>query len=70
MRDRLLARLVRLADGDGMVRETHEELAAHINTSREEVSKALRLLDADGVIRCTYGTIVVLDRERLEHARN
>lgn len=75
LRSRLAKRLIYLWDnhseknGDGKqrgVRIQQHTLAAMIGTSREAVNKQLRSWEVDGMIDVGRGSIVVLDRSRLE----
>lgn len=45
---------------------THEQIANHIGTTREMVTREIRKLKADGIIQSGRGSITVLDRPRLE----
>ncbi|MBK8208977.1 MAG: Crp/Fnr family transcriptional regulator [Rhodospirillales bacterium] len=75
LRSRLAKRLIYLWDhhsekqGDSKqrgVRIQQHTLAAMIGTSREAVNKQLRSWEVDGMIDVGRGSIVVLDRSRLE----
>jgi len=45
---------------------TNQELAAHIGTVRELVSRNLSRLQADGIIRMEGKTVTIPDLRRLE----
>jgi len=47
---------------------TQSEIAAHLGTVREMVSRGLRSLEALGAVRVERGRIVLLSREKLEAA--
>jgi CRP-like cAMP-binding protein len=75
LRHRLISWLLREAEAhgravsDGTVFElgmTHQELAAHIGTVRELVSRNLARLQAQGLIHIQGREITLLDREGLE----
>ena len=44
---------------------THEEIAHHIGTAREVVSRQLKLLSAEGLVRVTRGKIILSDAEAM-----
>ena len=52
--------LLRLADEDGTVRLTHEELASLSGLSRVTVTRALSRLAAEGKVRREYGAVRLL----------
>ncbi|HRK20077.1 MAG TPA: Crp/Fnr family transcriptional regulator [Hyphomicrobiaceae bacterium] len=62
---RLAGRLLASADGDGVVAETHQQLADAIGTAREVVSRRLKRLADRGAIRLERRRIVIVDRKRL-----
>jgi len=75
LRHRLIAWLLREAQAqgsmtaEGMVFElgmSHQEIAAHIGTVRELVSRNLARLQAQGLIHVQGRKITILNRERLE----
>ncbi len=70
VRHRLISWLLRQAsaDGDGKIvlTSSHQELAAHIGTVRELVSRNLARLQAQGFIRIEGREITILDRGGLE----
>lgn len=75
LRQRLISWLIREAEshghrtGEGIVfelRMTHQEIAAHIGTVRELVSRNLARLQAQGMIHMQAREITILDREGLE----
>ncbi len=75
LRNRLISWLIREADAQGRVtaqgtvfelRMTHQEIAAHIGTVRELVSRNLARLQAQGMIHVQGREITILDRETLE----
>ena len=63
---RLAAALLRLANSDGLVRSTHEELGSAVGTSRVTVSRALARFAARGWLEQSYGQVKLLDRRALE----
>jgi CRP/FNR family cyclic AMP-dependent transcriptional regulator len=67
VRSRLARFLLDYAEGRAPARQwTQEEIATHIGTVREMVSRTMRDLALDGLIRRERGRIVVLDRAALE----
>lgn len=62
---RLAGRLLAIADGEGIVAETHQQLADAIGTAREVVSRRLKRLADRGAIRVERRRIVIVDRVRL-----
>lgn len=75
LRQRLISWLIREAEshghrtGEGIVfelRMTHQEIAAHVGTVRELVSRNLARLQAQGMIHMQAREITILDREGLE----
>jgi CRP-like cAMP-binding protein len=65
-RARFARMLLRLADGDGAVRITQEELCALAGMSRASFRRAFADLIGTGAVRTEYGIVRVLDREALE----
>jgi len=67
VRSRLARFLLTYAAGTGSTqRWTQEEIAAHIGTVREMVSRTLRDFASEGLIERQRGRIVVLNREALQ----
>jgi CRP-like cAMP-binding protein len=62
---RIARLLVEVADHDGLVALTQEELAAMAGTSRESVARALAELRAGGLVTTERRRIAILDREGL-----
>ncbi len=56
---------VRSSGADGVVHETHQDLALALGTAREVVSRRLKRLEADGIVALDRGQVRVLDRARL-----
>jgi len=52
---------------DDRVKITHEEIANHIGTTREMVTREIRKLKADGLIKSGRGSITILDRDGLRN---
>lgn len=65
LEERLRSHLLRRADAAGLVYTTHEELAVHLATAREVVSRHLRQLSRAGLIATRRGCIQVLRPEAL-----
>jgi CRP/FNR family transcriptional regulator len=62
---RVAAFLLRRAKGEERVTLTQEQLARHLTTSREVISRVLRGLSALGLVSSGHGQIVILDNEGL-----
>ncbi len=62
---RVAAFLLRRAKGEERLILTQEQLARHLSTSREVVSRVLRGLAALGLVSSGHGQIVILDSEGL-----
>lgn len=63
---RLAARLVALADGEGVLHGTHQQLATELGTAREVVSRQLNEFQRRGWISSTRGHIKILDAPALQ----
>ena len=64
---RMAAVLLRLAGQNAVVRvPSRAELATMVGTVREVITRTLRHLESAGAIRLERGTVVILDRTRLE----
>ncbi len=62
---RLANELLRQADAGDVVHATHQALAAEIGSSREVVSRHLKVWERDGLIRLGRGRIELIDRAGL-----
>jgi CRP/FNR family transcriptional regulator, anaerobic regulatory protein len=62
---RLATHLLSLAGTDQTVRATQEALAADLSTAREVTGRALRQFERLGWVKCSRGTIEILDRTAL-----
>lgn len=51
--------------GSDALHITHEQLAHHLGSAREVVTRVLKYLQGEGLVRLTRGTIEILDRARL-----
>ena len=45
---------------------THEIIANHLGSHREVITRMLRYFQSEGMVRLSRGTIVLLDRKKLE----
>ena len=65
---RLAALLLEEAElaGTDELRLTHGELANHLGSAREVVTRMLRYFQGEGLVALTRGVIRLTDRERLE----
>lgn len=59
--ERLAGLLLRERDVDGTVRMNQSELAGHLGTAREVVSRTLRSMSARGLVATSRGRVDVLD---------
>lgn len=55
-------------EGTCELRITHEEIARHVGTAREVVTRSLKQLAAGGVVRMSRGVIVIVDPSSLGRA--
>jgi CRP-like cAMP-binding protein len=62
---RLVRALLERSHGSSSLAITHHELAARAATTRESVTKALRILASDGLVRTERGVVHLLDRPGL-----
>ena len=62
---RLASHLAERADDVGEIRETHEQIAIHLGTAREVVSRLLADFARRGLIRTGRARIIVTDRPAL-----
>lgn len=63
---RLAQRLLALADPDGVVKATHQDLAAELGSAREVVSRQLKELQRRGWISIARGELALTDAEQLK----
>ncbi len=57
MEERLAQHLKTIANQQGLVAMTHQELALDLGTAREVVSRQLKKMEADGLVRLSRGRI-------------
>jgi CRP/FNR family transcriptional regulator len=62
---RLAQKLCQFADGDGLVRLTHQQLATELGTAREVVSRQLHEFQRRGWVAAARGTVRLTDRRAL-----
>jgi len=62
---RLRSFLLRSADAEHRVKETHEAIARYLGTAREVVTRNLRTFANAGLVALTRGCITILDAEQL-----
>jgi CRP/FNR family transcriptional regulator len=63
---RLAQHMVETADAAGLVKRTHQAIAAELGTAREVVSRHLKDFERRGAVALGRGAIVVLRRDLLE----
>jgi CRP/FNR family transcriptional regulator len=51
--------------GDSVIRMTHEQIAKHIGSAREVVSRMLRYLSEEGIVEVARGGITIKDKAKL-----
>ena len=56
--------------GSEVITMTHEQIARHLGTAREVVSRMLKHLAADGAIEVTRKCIHITDKEKLRSIAN
>lgn len=66
LEQRVATALVRLIDGDGLARVTHEDLAIEIGSAREAVSRLLSTMAKQGILALSRGRVQVLRRAALQ----
>jgi len=64
--DRLILLLLGQADEEDTIRLSQENLARHLGTIREVISRLLRNLASQGVIALAPRKVLILDRKRLQ----
>lgn len=64
---RLADRLIALADGEDVLKVTHQQLATELGTAREVISRQLNDFQRRGWIAQSRGKVEILDRARLEN---
>ncbi len=65
LKERIANFLVYNSEGDGKVTMTHSEIARHLGTSREVVSREISALKQKGIVRVSRGQLHVLKPEVL-----
>lgn len=65
---RLAALLIEEEDlaGNDTLSATHEQLANHLGSAREVITRMLRYFQSEGIVKLTRGKIQITDRNRLE----
>lgn len=58
--------LEELEEGDSLS-ITHDQIARHLGSAREVVTRMLKYFQSEGLVALSRGTIRVLDRKKLEH---
>ena len=67
LEQRVAAFLLRRS-GSGQLETTHEQVAHHLGSSREVVSRVLRNLARSGAIRLSPGSVAIVDADKLRSA--
>ena len=53
-------------EGDGRLQITHEQIARHLGTAREVVTRMLRYFQSEGLVKLSRGTVEITDADKLE----
>lgn len=53
-------------EGTNALKITHENIANHLGTHREVVTRMLRYFQSEGMVKLTRGTVEIIDEEKLE----
>lgn len=64
---RLAQKLLDMADDDGAVVTTHQQLAKELGSAREVISRQLQEFQRRGWVRGSRGQITLLERQAIEH---
>ncbi|NOX75054.1 MAG: winged helix-turn-helix domain-containing protein [Gammaproteobacteria bacterium] len=67
---RLASFLVRRSDHSGVVRISHQDIASHLGTVREVVSRLLKQFEKNGLIKTARGHITLIDIQKLANTPN
>jgi CRP/FNR family transcriptional regulator len=64
---RIVAYICRESDrmGTARIRTTHEQIARHVGTAREVVSRTLGRLASSGALELERGVIIIRDKSKL-----
>ena len=54
-------------ENTGLLKITHEKIAAHLGTAREVVTRMLRYFQSEGLVKLTRGAIEITDPQGLEN---
>ena len=52
-------------DGSACLHLTHDEIANHLGTAREVVSRMLKYFESDGIVKLARGSVEIIDFEKL-----
>jgi CRP/FNR family transcriptional regulator len=64
--ERLKNYLIRSMNENGEVRQTHESIAKHIGSSREVITRNLKMLASTKVVSISRGCVSILDVEKIK----
>ena len=53
--------------GQDRIAMTHDQIARHLGTAREVVSRMLKYFEQEGIVELGRGSVTVLDRTRLRN---
>jgi len=54
-----------LLEGTKILKITHEQIANHLGSAREVVTRMLKYFQSEGLVRITRGTVEITDEKRL-----
>lgn len=49
---------------------THETIANHLGTHREVITRMLRYFQSEGMVKLSRGTVIILEKQKLEKLQN
>ena len=52
--------------GENIITLTHEQIARHLGTAREVVTRMLRYFQSEGMVKLTRGTVEITDQKAME----
>ena len=53
-------------EGSDRLQITHEQIARHLGTAREVVTRMLRYFQSEGLVKLSRGTVEITDADKLE----
>ncbi len=65
LRERLANTIIRLSNGEKTINTTHMRLASEIGSSREVVSRVLKLMEREGIVIVRRSNIVIVNSDKM-----